>query len=112
MFNGLKFKHAIAPRHKKASDNGPTITTLIPDSSTPAKVQVDEEIDIKHEIERQWVWAVAEEMLSTSDERRISQILEEIGRMDVWLDSVADSVKLIKEKLDMMEEEGGIVLKL
>lgn len=112
MFSGLKFKHTIALGHQKANDHGPTITTLIPDTSPLAKAKVNGEIDIKREIERQWTWAVAEEMLSTSDERRISQILEEVGRMDVWLDSVADSVKVIKEKLDTMEEEGGIVLKL
>jgi hypothetical protein len=66
--------------------------------------------DIKAEELRQWQWAVAEEMMPDSKESRISEILEEVGRMEVWLDSVADRAKVVKEKLDDMEEEGGVVL--
>jgi hypothetical protein len=30
--------------------------------------------------------------------------------MEVWIDNVAEKVKLTKMKLDEMEEEGGIIL--
>jgi len=68
--------------------------------------------EIKVEELRQWQWAVAEEMLPESNDPRSSQILDEVGRMEVWLDSVADRVKVVKGKLDDMEEEGGVVLHL
>jgi archaellum component FlaC len=45
-------------------------------------------------------------------EARTSQILDEVGRMEVWVDSVADRVKNVKEKLDEMEDEGGTILHL
>jgi hypothetical protein len=55
---------------------------------------------------------VAEEMMVDSKETRTSQILDEVGRMEVWMDSVGDRVKTVKGKLDDMEEEGGVVLNL
>jgi hypothetical protein len=70
------------------------------------------EVDIQGEEQRQWQWAVAEEMLPAADDVRSSQILDEVGRMEVWMDSVADRVKSVKTKLDSMEEEGGVVLHL
>jgi archaellum component FlaC len=71
-----------------------------------------EESSIKAEESRQWQWAVAEEMLPASKDARASQILEEVGRMEVMMDSVADRVKVVKEKLDGMEDEGGVILNL
>jgi len=50
--------------------------------------------------------------LPGENDTRISQILEEVGRMEVFMDSVADKVNVIKSKLDEMEEEGGVVLHL
>lgn len=69
-------------------------------------------IDNQEEMQRQWQWSVAEEMLPAADDARSSQILDEVGRMDVHMDSVADKVKAVKSKLDEMEEEGGVVLNL
>jgi hypothetical protein len=66
----------------------------------------------KGEGQRQWQWAVAEEMMVDSKEERSSQILDEVGRMEVWIDSVGDRVRNVKTKLDDMEEEGGVVLNL
>lgn len=77
-----------------------------------AEVPVMDPAAIKTEEGRQWQWAVAEEMLPTSKDERASQILEEVGRMEVWADSAADRVKVVKEKLDDMEEEGGVILNL
>jgi hypothetical protein len=51
-------------------------------------------------------------MLPASKDARASQILEEVGRMEVMMDSVADRVKVVKEKLDEMEDEGGVILNL
>jgi hypothetical protein len=62
------------------------------------------------ELQRQWRWAVAEELLPLSKEERIEQILEDVSRMEVWIDNVAEKVKLTKMKLEEMEEEGGIIL--
>jgi hypothetical protein len=73
--------------------------------SAPAEPEAVEE-------QRQWQWAVAEEMMVDSKEARTSQILDEVGRMEVWMDSVGDRVKTVKGKLDDMEEEGGVVLNL
>lgn len=70
------------------------------------------DIDSGAEMQRQWQWSVAEEMLPAASDERISQILDEVGRMEVWTDSVADRVKIVKSKLDDMEEEGGVVLHL
>jgi len=89
-----------------------TTASIVPkddDEKSPFKV---DEATIKAEEERQWQWAVAEEILPVSKDERASQILEEVGRMEVFLDSVADRVQVVKEKLDAMEQEGGIVLHL
>ena len=85
------------------------VPTPKPDS---AKATEETEVDPNPELQRQWQWSVAEEMLPTADYDRSSQILEEVGRMEVWMDSVADRVKTVKSKLDDMEEEGGVVLHL
>src|SRR5271169_4729427 len=78
--------------------------------SVASGVGVD--IDSGAEMQRQWQWSVAEEMLPAASDERTSQILDEVGRMEVWMDSVADRVKIVKSKLDDMEEEGGVVLHL
>jgi len=62
-------------------------------------------------MQRQWRWSVAEQLLPVSDEPKISKILDEVARMEVFMDAVADKVKGMKAKLDEMEEEGGVVLK-
>jgi archaellum component FlaC len=51
-------------------------------------------------------------MMVDSKEERTSQILDEVGRMEVWMDSVGDRVRNVKTKLDDMEEEGGVILNL
>jgi hypothetical protein len=63
-------------------------------------------------MQRQWQWSVAEEIMPAASEARVSQILEEVGRMEVFMDSVADRVKTVKSKLDDSEENGGAVLHL
>lgn len=70
------------------------------------------EVHPKSEIRRQWQWSVAEELLPVADYDRSSQILDEVGRMEVWLDSVGDRVQTVKTKLDDLEEEGGVILHL
>lgn len=70
------------------------------------------DIDAQEEALRQWQWAVAEELMPDAKEARSSQILDEVGRMEVWMDSVADRVNVVKGKLDEMEEEGGTILHL
>ena len=82
---------------------------LVSESTEMEKLK---EIDVKQETQRQWQWAVAEEMLPASKDARTSQILEEVGQMEVWMESVADRVKNVKAKLDDMEEEGGVILHL
>ena len=69
-------------------------------------------IEIHEELQRQWRWSVAQEIMPALDETRISKILEEIPRMEVFLDAVADRVKIMKYKLDEMEQEGGVILEL
>jgi len=66
----------------------------------------------EEDLQRQWAWSVAEEMMPDSKEERASQILEEVGRMEVFLDNVADRVKIVKEQLDHLESEGGPILHL
>jgi hypothetical protein len=53
---------------------------------------------------------VAEEMMVDAKEERTSQILDEVGRMEV-LDAGA-RVREVKQQLDHLEEEGGPVLNL
>jgi len=69
-----------------------------------------EEIDIKVEERRQWQWSVAEELLPSAKEKRSKEILDQVGRMEVGLDGVGERVKQMKEHLDVLEEEGGVVL--
>jgi len=71
-----------------------------------------EELDIKSEERRQWQWSIAEELLPSAKEERSKQILEEVGRMEVGLYGVGERVKQMKEHLDVLEEEGGVVLHL
>ena len=94
-------------------------TTLNPLSSQPANFPPSSTIADpletvsqfpQEELQRQWRWAVAEELLPLSKEEKIEQILEDVSRMEVWIDNVAEKVKVIKMKLDEMEEEGGIIL--
>ena len=80
-----------------------------PDSSTATR---ETEVDPKPEIQLQWQWSVAEEMLPTADYDRSSKVLDEVGRMEVWMDSVSDRVKTVKTKLDDMEDEGGVIVDL
>src|SRR5947207_7413267 len=49
-----------------------------------AEATRETEVDPNPEIQRQWQWSVAEEMLPTADYDRSSKILEEVGRMEVW----------------------------
>lgn len=93
------------PQH----DHGPP---KVPQKIESASSNADGEIDPHAEMQRQWQWSVAEEILPVSNDVRYSQILEEVGRMEVWTDSVADRVKTVKSKLDDMEEEGGVILHL
>lgn len=99
-----------------AQDNIHTLdeSTVKPGSLVPEATELEklEQVDVKAENQRQWQWAVAEEMLPAAKDARTSQILEEVGRMEVWMESVADRVKTVKAKLDDMEEEGGVILHL
>lgn len=62
------------------------------------------------ELQRQWRWAIAEELLPLSKEEKIDRILQDVERMEVWIDDVGEKVRTIKGKLDEMEEEGGVIL--
>jgi hypothetical protein len=64
----------------------------------------------QEELQRNWAWSVAEEMMVDAKEERTSQILEEVGRIEV-LDAGA-RVREVKQQLDHLEEEGGPVLNL
>ena len=89
-----------------------TRASIVQSHSASESLQTDE-THIKAEEQRQWQWAVAEELLPVAkDPMAESKVLEEVGRMEIWLDSVADRVKVVKEKLDEMEEEGGVILNL
>lgn len=92
--------------HHSSADSSSVVT----DSFPPSTADVPD--DTGEGQQRQWQWAVAEEMMTDSKEERTSQILDEVGRMEVWMDSVGDRVRNVKTKLDDMEEEGGVVLNL
>jgi hypothetical protein len=64
----------------------------------------------QEELQRNWAWSVAEEMMVDAKEDKTSQILDEVGRMEV-LDAGA-RVREVKEQLDHLEDEGGPVLNL
>ena len=53
---------------------------------------------------------MAEQLLPLSKEERIDRILEDVERMEVWIDNVGEKVRTVKGKLDEMEEEGGVIL--
>ena len=74
--------------------------------------EVFKEGDLTHQFQRQWRWALAEELLTSVHESRVAEILNEVKRMDVSADVFSERVKVFKEKLDDLEEEGGIVLDL
>jgi hypothetical protein len=80
------------------------VPTPKPDS---AKAIEETEVDPNPELQRHWQSA-AEKMLPTADYDRSSQVLDEVGRMEVWMDSVTDRVKSVKNKVDM-EEEGDVL---
>lgn len=50
--------------------------------------------------------------MTDANEATTEQILDEVGRMEVSLDNVADRVKVVKEQLDNLEDEGGPILNL
>ena len=112
---GDKFAHRAVNSHgtitsmDESPDHDHTAVSVAPTSSTP---NPGAGIDNQKEMQRQWQWSVAEEMLPAANDARSSQILDEVGRMEVHMDSVADKVKAVKSKLDEMEEEGGVVLNL
>jgi len=91
------------------STDGPTTTHPVMQPLVPVKPE--KELP-EEDLQRQWAWSVAEEMMPDSKEERASQILEEVGRMEVFLDNVADRVKIVKEQLDHLESEGGPILHL
>jgi hypothetical protein len=71
----------------------PHSEVLVPSEKADSVKAVEEtEVD-PTELQRQRQWSVAEEMMPTADYDKSSQILDEVGRMDVWMDSVADRVK-------------------
>lgn len=74
--------------------------------------EVSKEEDLNHQLQRQSLWAVAGDKLTDANESRVSEILNEIQRMEVSTDLLAERAKSFKEKLDALEEEGGIVLEM
>ena len=74
--------------------------------------EVSEEEDLDHQLQRQMLWAVVEDKLTDANESQVSEILNEIQSTEVSADSLAERVQSFKEKLDALEGEGGIVLKV
>jgi hypothetical protein len=118
---GDKYTHRAINSHGNITplDESPDLPQPVHGTTAKVRQKVDPvtsgggvDIDSGAEIQRQWQWSIAEEMLPAASDERTSQILDEVGRMEVWMDSVADKVKIVKSKLDDMEEEGGTVLHL
>jgi len=63
------------------------------------------------DMQPEWQWSVADGMSPATDAGN-SKILDEVGRMEVWMDSVADRVKTVKSKLDERDDDGTGVLHL
>jgi hypothetical protein len=82
------------------------------EKSKSGKSGGEAEIDTGADMQSQWQWSIADEMSPVASDPRASQILDEVGKMEVWRASVADRVKTVKEKLDDIEEEGEDVLYL
>ena len=84
------------------------VTTLSEHSADAhAEKHVDPDsgrVEIKLEEHKQWQWSVAEELVPSAKAESAQQILNEVGRMEVWLDGVGDGVKKMKEHLDVIEE--------
>jgi len=111
---GEKFTHRAINAHGNITtlDESHDLPHLDQASRPMSGRPADKGTEIKEEIQRQWQWSVAEEILPGSKEERTSEILSEVGRMEVYSDSVGDKVKAVKKSLDSMEEEGGVVLHL
>jgi hypothetical protein len=62
-------------------------------------------------LRKPWGWAVAGELLPSASEAREKEIIDQVDRLGTWDDTMAERVKVVKEKLDDLEEEGGVVLK-
>ena len=82
------------------------------EKSNSAKSSGEAEIDTSADMQRQWQWSIADEMSPAASDPRTSQILDEVGKIEVWTDSLADTVKTVKTKLDDIEEEGEVILDL
>jgi hypothetical protein len=75
---------------------------------------IEQDVTIKKEtqVDRQFEWSKADD-IPPVDDPRSSQILEEVGRMEVWMKSVADKVHNVKSQMQDLEEEAtGSVLNL
>jgi len=47
--------------------------------------------------------------MPVADDSKASHVLDQIGRMDAWMTSVADKVDNVKSSVDVIREEAGIV---
>ena len=56
----------------------------------------------------QFEWSKTDEM-SPSEDSKTSHVLDQIGRMDAWMTSVADKVDNVKSSVDVIREETGFV---
>ena len=84
-----------------------SVSRAVEEVTEPATPSVSSTNDVKNEIHRDGQFYVVEEMLPAAKDLTTSQILEEVGRMEVWMDSVADKVNVVKEKFEEIDVEGG-----
>jgi hypothetical protein len=47
--------------------------------------------------------------MPVADDSKASHVLDQIGRMDAWMTSVADKVDNVKSSVDVIREEAGFV---
>ena len=47
--------------------------------------------------------------MPVTDDSKTSQVLDQIGRMDAWMTSIADKVDNVKTNVDVIREEAGFV---
>lgn len=56
----------------------------------------------------QFEWSKTDE-IPVADDSKTSHVLDQIGRMDAWMTSVADKVDDVKSGVDVIREEAGFV---
>jgi hypothetical protein len=81
---------------------------LLHEEPVPRSAKAEITSDHKRSTTPHWEWSKTDEM-PAADKTRTSHVLDEVGRMEAWMNSVADKVNDVKSNVDVIREDGGVV---